>query len=170
MTLTDKHKAFLSEVQNDDYRRAVVADHIGVGLAFQLNLLRDARKWAQDELAKRSGVSIETIDQLEDPNCENYSIETLLKLANAFDVGLLVRFVPFATLAEWETDLNMTKLVPPSYEEERNNMNDFADTSTETTPSLAEQDSLKYAATVTTANSLFNVMPHQGLKVYYANS
>ena len=68
------------------------------GLAFQLNLMREARGWTQEELARRCDMAQETISRLEDPNYGRYTLKTLKRLAKTFDVGLLVRFVSFGEL------------------------------------------------------------------------
>jgi hypothetical protein len=39
-------------------------------------------------------------------------------LAKAFDVGLLVRFVPSSTLINWTVDLTSAVIAPPSFNEE----------------------------------------------------
>ena len=59
-----------------------------------------------------------SISRLEDPNYGRYSLKTLKRLARAFDVGLLVRFVSFGELGEWTVNLTHSK-TPPSYDEER---------------------------------------------------
>ena len=68
---------------------------------------------------KRCEMAQESISRLEDPNYGRYSLKTLKRLAKAFDVALLVRFVSFGELGEWTVNLTPQKLKPPSYEEER---------------------------------------------------
>jgi transcriptional regulator with XRE-family HTH domain len=41
------------------------------------------------------------ISEIETPGARSLTLETLLKIATAFDVGLNVRFVPFSTLVDW---------------------------------------------------------------------
>ena len=57
-----------------------------MGLAFQLNLMREARGWTQEELARRCDMAQETISRLEDPNYGRYTLKTLKRLAKTFDV------------------------------------------------------------------------------------
>ena len=119
MTSPDEGRDFLYEVRDEEYRHEFVSEHVAVGLAFQINLTRRARGWTQEELASRCDMTQEAISRLEDPNYGRYSLKTLKRLAKAFDVALLVRFVSFGELGEWTVDLPYRKLTPPSYEEER---------------------------------------------------
>ena len=119
MTSDNDRRDFLDEVQDEEYRHEFVSEHVTVGLAFQINLLRQARGWTQEELASRCEMAQESISRLEDPNYGRYALKTLKRLAKAFDVGLLVRFVSFGELGEWTVDLPSRKLTPPSYEDER---------------------------------------------------
>ena len=119
MPSVDERRNFLDEVQDEEYRHEFVSEHVAVGLAFQINLIRQARGWTQEELANRCDMAQESISRLEDPNYGRYSLKTLKRLAKAFDVGLLVRFVSFGELGEWTVNLTSQKLKPPSYEEER---------------------------------------------------
>ena len=119
MISTDDRRDFLEEVKDEEYRHEFVSEHVIEGLAFQINLIRQARGWTQEELAKRCDMAQESISRLEDPNYGRYSLKTLKRLARAFDVALLVRFVSFGELGEWTVNLTPQKLKPPSYEEER---------------------------------------------------
>lgn len=119
MISQDERRDFLDEVKDEEYRHEFVSEHVAVGLAFQINLIRQARGWTQEELAERCDMAQESISRLEDPNYGRYSLKTLKRLAKAFDVALLVRFVSFGDLGEWTVNLTSQKLTPPSYEEER---------------------------------------------------
>jgi hypothetical protein len=54
----------------------------------------------------------------ENPNYGNYSLNTLKDMAKAFDVGLLVRFVPFSTLVSWTLNVTPNGIAPPNFDEE----------------------------------------------------
>ena len=103
MISQDERRDFLDEVQDEEYRHEFVSEHVTVGLAFQIHLLREARGWTQEELASRCDMAQETISRLEDPNYGRYTLKTLKRLAKTFDVGLLVRFVSF--WRNWENGL-----------------------------------------------------------------
>jgi hypothetical protein len=58
------------------------------------------------------------ISVLEDPNYGNFSINTLKRIAAAFDVALSVRFVAFSELAAWIERISPETLAVPSFKQE----------------------------------------------------
>jgi DNA-binding XRE family transcriptional regulator/predicted RNase H-like HicB family nuclease len=64
-------------------------------LALQFRSMRSERGWSQAEIAKRVGVSQQQIAKLEDPDASP-TIETIMKVARAFDRDLLVSFKKIA--------------------------------------------------------------------------
>jgi DNA-binding XRE family transcriptional regulator/predicted RNase H-like HicB family nuclease len=64
-------------------------------LALQFRSMRNERGWSQAETAKHVGVSQQQIAKLEDPDA-NPTIETIMKVAQAFDMNLLVSFKKIA--------------------------------------------------------------------------
>ena len=97
------------------YRDAFVAQEIATVIPYQTRAIRLARGWTQKDIGDRAGMKQETISLLENPNYARVTIRTLLRLASAFDVGLLVRFVPFSTLVSW-TIKSEEDLIPKRYE------------------------------------------------------
>lgn len=59
------------------------------------------------------------VSEWENPNYGKYTLETLKYLAKAFDIGLLVRFVPFSKLVDWTVDLTSDLIAPPRFSEEQ---------------------------------------------------
>ncbi|MBK8255012.1 MAG: type II toxin-antitoxin system HicB family antitoxin [Polyangiaceae bacterium] len=66
-----------------------------LALALQLRSMRHESGWSQTELAKRVGVSQQQIAKLEDPDA-NPTIETIMKVAEAFNMNLFVTFKKIA--------------------------------------------------------------------------
>ncbi|MEO5729093.1 MAG: type II toxin-antitoxin system HicB family antitoxin [Byssovorax sp.] len=64
-------------------------------LALHFRSMRSERGWSQAEIAKRVGVSQQQIAKLEDPDA-NPTIETIMKVAHAFDMDLMVSFKKIA--------------------------------------------------------------------------
>ncbi|MHB1752183.1 MAG: helix-turn-helix domain-containing protein [Acidiferrobacter sp.] len=91
-TLKDK---LLTKLQSKKYRDAYVAAEVTTGIAYQLRALREQRHWTQEILGQRLGKGQNAVSRLEDPDYGRVSVKTLTELAAAFDVGLLVKFVPF---------------------------------------------------------------------------
>lgn len=122
MNTTNKHKQIWESLQDHDFRKQLIDEHINVGIAFQIHGLRQRQGLKQKELAERLGDEKKQplISAWENPNYGKYTLGTLKDLAKAFDVGLLVRFVPFSTLIDWTVDLASDVIAPPSFSEEQN--------------------------------------------------
>lgn len=84
-------------------------------LAEQIREIRMARQWTQSDLAHATGKVQETISQLENPDYGSYTIKTLQRLAEAFDVTLTVRFDAFSELVDRMTELSPGDLAVPDY-------------------------------------------------------
>lgn len=119
MTTNDKRKKrLLEELKNSkEERDAYVSSGVDVGVAFQIRALREQRKWNQTKLAEEAKMQQERISVLENPS-HSPTLATLKKLANAFDVGLIVRFAPISELVKYELDLHSKSLEVPSFDQE----------------------------------------------------
>lgn len=104
------------------YRDAYVASNLGSGIAFQILYNREARHWTQEELGKKTGQPQNGIARLENPFYGRFTIKTLLKIASAFDVALLVKFVPFSRFLDELKDVSPEALLAPPYEDEFQNI------------------------------------------------
>ena len=107
------------KLSNRDYRDQFAEDDIINGLAFQIRQMRDSREWDQEKLATLMHKTQPQIAQWENPNYGRYTLKTLLKFRKAFDVALLVKFVPFSELVDWTANLTPERQAPPSYSEEQ---------------------------------------------------
>ncbi len=120
MNITRKHEQMWESLLDSDYRKQFIDEHINVGIAFQIRSLRERQKLTQTKLAELLGGKRKQplISAWEDPNYSKYTLATLKDLAKAFDVGLLVRFVPFSTLVDWTINVTSDTIAPPSFNEE----------------------------------------------------
>lgn len=67
---------------------------VRLAIAIQLRRMRKGRGWTRAETAQRAGVGMTTLFMLE---CGLFgSLNTLVKLANAFDVAFIARFTPWS--------------------------------------------------------------------------
>ena len=82
-------------------RERFVDSHLAKGIAYQIRATRDRLGWSQIELGKRVGMNQNAISRLESSERGKPTITTLKRLAVAFDVGLIVRFVPFSEMVHW---------------------------------------------------------------------
>lgn len=106
-------------------REQFVSSHIGKGIGFQIRAIRDRLGWNQEELAKRAGMTQNSVSRLESAGYGKPTITTLRRLADAFDVGLIVRFAPFSEVVDWISGtprinhgLSSESLAPEGFEEE----------------------------------------------------
>src|SRR2546428_8531750 len=96
----------LEKLRDPEYRRAFVASQINIGIPFQIGALIKARGWKQEEVARRTGMLQPRISAMLRPGKVRPNIETLRRIAEAFDCGLLIRFVPFSELIKWAESFN----------------------------------------------------------------
>lgn len=102
-----------------EYRHAWNLENVYTGVCFQLRALREQRGWSQAALGKAARMAQERISILEDPNSDTKpTLNTLLRLADACDVGLDVRFVPYKTVIDRSVNTDLKTLEVPSFDEE----------------------------------------------------
>ena len=118
---SDKEKQLLASLDNKEYREALAIEHVNTTLAIQIRKMRENQnpQWSQSDLANRFGKHQTAISQWENPDYGRHSIKTLKELAGAFDVALLVKFIPFSELVKDMVSLSETRLSPPSFSEEQ---------------------------------------------------
>jgi len=93
-----KKKNLRERLKDKSFREAYVEGSVRAGLPHQIRAMRQVRNWSQQELAKRMKTSQSAVARLENPDNGKFNITTLLDAAAAFDVALLVKFVPFSRL------------------------------------------------------------------------
>jgi transcriptional regulator with XRE-family HTH domain len=84
-----------------DARRKFVESQVVNEIASQIRGLRHENGWSQPSLADKVGTKQSQIYRLENTRTAKPTLTTLKKLAAAFDVGLVVRFVPFGEMVDW---------------------------------------------------------------------
>ncbi len=94
-----KAKAIWERMKNKEYRDAFMDAQIADTISSQIFHIRESRGWTQVELAEKAGMMQPAISRLE-RSANSASLNTLKKVASAFDVALLVRFVPFSRMVE----------------------------------------------------------------------
>lgn len=119
MTIANKREQIWQSFTDYDYRHQFVEEEINVGIAFQIRSLRNRQNLTQGDLANLMGVKQPLVSAWENPDYGKYTLGTLKDLAKAFDVGLLVRFVPFGLLVDWTVDLKPSDIAPPNFVEEQ---------------------------------------------------
>lgn len=105
------------EFQDKDYRHSYVDDFLDASIAAQIKALRESRGLTQEKLAGLAGMKQSRISVLEDVNYDSWSINTLRKLARAFDVALVVKFESFSRRLEDIAQFNREALLVPAFTE-----------------------------------------------------
>ncbi len=92
----------------DAYTRAL----LNVLISAQIKGLRFKRKLTQKGLADLADMKQSRISTMERPGATKFNIETLIRLASAFRVGLKVEFVSFSEMLKWENGFNQAEFDP----------------------------------------------------------
>lgn len=100
------------------FRRSYVEEHVRAGVAHQIKAMREARGWSQAQLAEKCGKSQSNIARIEDPDYGKFSVQTLLEIANTFDVWLSLEFVSFGKGLARTANRSLHALNAQSFEDE----------------------------------------------------
>lgn len=108
------------KLKDPAYRKAYVASQINIGIPFQIRALLKSRPgWTQQTLAERASMLQPRISGLMTPGKVRPNIETLRRIAEAFDCALVVRFAPFSDLVRWSEDFDPENFNAPPFAEDR---------------------------------------------------
>ena len=111
-------QTWLNEAQSKEYRHGWVRAQIEIDLPLQIRALRKQRGLTQPQLAELTGMKQSRFSILERPGAASFTLETLRRLAEGFDVALIVRFAPFSELLRLSERFNPDAFNVPSFEEE----------------------------------------------------
>ena len=119
-------KGLLQRIRRGRKTRAqLVASNLSEGIAFQIRATRDKRGMTQAELARESGMTQNNLSRLESPDYGKQTIRSLKRIADALDVALVVRLVPFSQYIDWlssthhlDEGIRPEALAVPSFEDE----------------------------------------------------
>ncbi len=104
--------------RDPEYRHAYMDAAVEQGVAWQIKINREYRNLTQKQLARDIGSKQPCISRAEDPSYGRHNLETLTKIAHAFDCALQVKFIPYSQLAKESNDLSPAALYAKSYTEE----------------------------------------------------
>lgn len=103
-------------IKDKELRNKFLADQMKIGLRYQLRSLRDSQGLTQKDLADLIGTKQSVISRLE-KKPERVSIPTLLEIAEALDVGVVVRFESIDTVLDWYSHSTQKKITPRKSED-----------------------------------------------------
>jgi transcriptional regulator with XRE-family HTH domain len=85
----------------------------------QIRGLRQRQGLTQASLANAAEMKQSRISAMETPGATNFNLETLVRLAAALKVGLIVKFVPFSELLDWENAFSQDEFNAVTIDEDR---------------------------------------------------
>src|SRR2546421_416436 len=88
------------------YRASYLRSKIAVNLSSQIHALRNKQDMTQTELAAEAGMKQSRISGMERPGEVQFNIDTLVRLAAAFKVGLVVKFAPYSEVLNWNASFS----------------------------------------------------------------
>lgn len=107
--------ALKQEFRDPEARRDYAEEFLNSYIALQIKTLRLQRGWSQKELAERAGMKQSRISAMEQADYSGWSVGTLRRLAEAFDLALVVRFESYGTFLEDATSVSRPALERPSF-------------------------------------------------------
>ena len=102
--------AKLQRFEDKPYRDGYLQTHIRSGIAYQINALREQSGLTQTEFASLIGKPQSVVSRLENTEYGRVTVQTLLDVASALDVALLVRFVSYPEFLERTADMSPAAL------------------------------------------------------------
>ena len=83
---------YLDKFENKEYRDSYVKTVATTYLARQIRVLRKQRGLTQRQLAQIAGIPTSAVSHAENPDKNNTRVDTLITLASALDVGIMIKF------------------------------------------------------------------------------
>jgi len=108
----------LAKLRKKTYRRGYMAEHTRRGIAYQIRALRDQEEWSQGKFARQLEKPQSVVSRLEDPTYGKVTVQTLLEVANTFDVALQVRFISYSQFLRDNQDLTSVAMQVDSFEDD----------------------------------------------------
>lgn len=102
-------------IEDKKYRDFYTETHLKKNVPFQMKTMRIERDWSQTFAAEEIlGKGQNALSRLESPAYGRLTLQTLSEIAKAYDVGLIVKFVPYSRLLKEYEDVSYDALSAPS--------------------------------------------------------
>lgn len=111
-------REFIANKDNKAYRHAYADENLNITIATQIKVLREQREWRQGDLAAEARMKQPMISRYENVNYSSWSLNTLKKLAWAYDVWLDVRFRRFGELVITTDEFGRESLQVPKFDDD----------------------------------------------------
>ena len=111
-------QSLLEDFHDPEFRQIYLRDFLNSLISTQIRVLREDRNLSQAQLAASIGTTQPAVSAHESPDKDSWSIATLRKLAEAFDVALIVKFESFGKALNEITGFSRESLSVPSFEDD----------------------------------------------------
>ena len=101
-----------------EYRHTFAEESLNTSIATQIKVLREQRGWNQGELATRADMLQPAISRLENINYSAWSLASLKRFAQTFDLVLSVKFETFGSLLDEVEEMDREYLQRHSFEDD----------------------------------------------------
>jgi transcriptional regulator with XRE-family HTH domain len=122
VSIASTKRDLLVSLKDKEFRDAFKLENVYTGVCFQIRAIREQQGLSQKALGRLAGGRVmaqERISILEDPNADTKpTLTTLLRVADALDVGLEVRFVPFSKVIDRSVRTDMRELQVAKFDDE----------------------------------------------------
>jgi transcriptional regulator with XRE-family HTH domain len=130
--MSERSKRICRLLNNQESRASYIKAKLGVLVPSQIRALRmksqNPPMPRQRDLAKETGLHQSRISMFETPGMANLTLETLAKVAAGLRSGVIVKFVPFHEMLEWENNFSPENFdVRPRLEEDEEFINPRAE-------------------------------------------
>jgi transcriptional regulator with XRE-family HTH domain len=121
LTTDNGSNGIWDKLRDREFRSHFSAAQFKRFVPFQITALRKARGWSQEKLAEESGLTQGVISRAEDQNNGNLAVNTILKIANGFDLVFIGKFVSYGEFVEWFDQATDEIKVPTFSEQDAGN-------------------------------------------------
>ena len=110
--MSSRSKTISRLLEDQSAREAYLRAKLDQLIPSQIRALRLREEWTQKQLGDGADMKQARVSAIEKPGEVNFSLETLIRLAAVFQVGLQVRFIPFSQMLDWENDFSQDTFAP----------------------------------------------------------
>ena len=96
--MKESFESMESHLDDPEFRHAYAESFMNSYVAAQIKTIREQRELTQAQLAEKLGTKQAGISRLENVNYDAWKVETLARIARAFDVRLRISFEEFESL------------------------------------------------------------------------
>lgn len=107
----------LTKLRDKEYRDEFLASNVRGTLAYQIQALRKKSGLSQTKFARKVGKKQSQVSEWENAEGEQLSVQTLIDIATALDVGLIVRFAAYPEVLACSDRRSDSELAVPSIDE-----------------------------------------------------